>query len=108
MVAIDPNSNTLVVDSEGKLFDYRLSATKVRFVSDVAPRQPISIGAKIRYKSPEAAAILYPDGETAEVRFDQSQRAITPGQAVVFYQGDLVLGGGIIEYDGGGMVQGRW
>ena len=57
----------------------------------------MAIGAKIRYKSPEVGAILYPGNGVMEVRLHQPQRAITPGQAVVFYQDSRVLGGGIIE-----------
>ena len=58
---------------------------------------PARIDAKIRYKSVAAPATLTVDGERAEVRFDEPQRAITPGQAVVFYDGEVVLGGGTIE-----------
>jgi len=96
VIAIDADNNILVVGSEDKLFASRLLANKVRFVCG-KPQQPIAIKAKIRYKSPEASATLYPYEDGVEVRFRQPQRAITPGQAVVFYQGDQVLGGGIIE-----------
>ena len=53
--------------------------------------------AKIRYKSPEAAVELRHSNGIAEVEFHQPQRAIAPGQAAVFYHGDAVLGGGIIQ-----------
>ena len=59
----------------------------------------MDITVKIRYKSPETEATLYPQGSRALVRFRQPQRAITPGQAVVFYRGDEVLGGGRISSD---------
>ena len=52
---------------------------------------------KVRYKAHEAPAVLYADGDEAFVCFEESQRALTPGQAVVFYQGDVLVGGGIIE-----------
>jgi tRNA-specific 2-thiouridylase len=55
------------------------------------------VQAKIRYKSVAASALLTVEGDTAEVRFDEPQRAVTPGQAIVFYDGDVVLGGGTIE-----------
>ena len=55
------------------------------------------VGVKIRYKSQEAGAVLYPHGDEALVCFEQPQRALTPGQAAVFYQGDVLVGGGIIE-----------
>jgi tRNA-specific 2-thiouridylase len=55
------------------------------------------ITAKVRYKSPEFSVKLIVNGDSAEVIFDKPQRAIAPGQSVVFYRGDEVLGGGIIE-----------
>jgi tRNA-specific 2-thiouridylase len=57
----------------------------------------LRVTAKVRYKASEAAATLYPNGDRAILRFDQPQRALTPGQAAVFYVGDEVLGGGIID-----------
>jgi tRNA-specific 2-thiouridylase len=98
VLRICPDTNTLVVGSEAELYSDRLLAAQVNFVTGEKPTQPIPITAKIRYKSPEAPAMLYPrDGDKVEIRFEQPQRAITPGQAVVFYQGETVIGGGIIE-----------
>ena len=96
VIVIDVHNNILVVGPEDKLFASKLLATEVGFVGE-KPQQPLAIKAKIRYKSPEASAMLYPHEDRIEVRFHQPQRAITPGQAVVFYQDDQVLGGGIIE-----------
>ena len=96
VIAIDADNNKLVVGLQDKLFASKLFANKVGFVGE-EPRQPLDVMAKIRYRSPEASATLYPQGDGVEVQFHQPQRAITPGQAVVFYQGDQVLGGGIIE-----------
>ena len=61
------------------------------------PNEPVTVDAKIRYNAGVSTATLMPRGDWAEIRFDEPQRAVTPGQAVVFYQGDVVLGGGIIE-----------
>jgi tRNA-specific 2-thiouridylase len=97
VISIDPDSNTLVVDSDDKLFSNQLFAKNVTYVSGKTLEQPTPIYAKIRYRSPEAEAVIYPNGETAEIRFTLPQRAITPGQAVVFYDGEKVIGGGIIE-----------
>jgi tRNA-specific 2-thiouridylase len=59
---------------------------------------PRIVCAKIRYKHREARADVFPlDGREIRVRFSRPQRAITPGQSVVFYDGDILLGGGIIE-----------
>ena len=52
---------------------------------------------KIRYNHPEAEAEIEPYGRNLRVRFKQAQFAITPGQSAVFYQGDMVVGGGIIK-----------
>jgi tRNA-specific 2-thiouridylase len=57
----------------------------------------MGVTAKIRYKSPETKAMLYPQGQQVRLVFEEPQRAITPGQAVVFYSDDVVLGGGIIK-----------
>ena len=97
VLKIDAPGNRLVVGTEDRLSSDRLYASNLSWVSGKAPHEPINITAKIRYQSPEAAAELHLDGETAEVNFHQPQKAIAPGQAVVFYQGNAVLGGGIIE-----------
>ena len=97
VLVLDATNNRLVVGTPDQLLSNRLFAGKLSWVSGKVPREPIRATAKIRYKSPEAAAELKLNRETAEVKFHQPQRAIAPGQAVVFYQGDDVLGGGIIE-----------
>jgi len=97
VLRIDAAGNRLVVGTEDQLSSDRLYASSLSWVSGKAPQAPIDVTAKIRYQSPDAAAKLRLDDGTAEVKFHQLQKAITPGQAVVFYQGDAVLGGGIIE-----------
>jgi len=57
----------------------------------------MEITAKIRYQAPEAAAELYPTNDGVEVRFVEPQSAVAPGQSIVFYRGDELLGGGIID-----------
>ena len=96
VVAIDATSNMLVVGTEDKLFSSRVLATKVSFVCK-KPQKPVTVKAKVRYRSPEGDAVLYPREDGVEIRFHRPQRAIAPGQAVVFYQGDQILGGGIIQ-----------
>ena len=62
-------------------------------------KKPLQVKAKIRYKHQEAEARLIPlDSGRALVEFKKLQRAVTPGQSVVFYDGDVVLGGGIIDF----------
>jgi len=97
VLRFDTANNRLVAGTEDQLLNNRLSATKLSWVSGKAPQEPTNITVKIRYKSPEAAAKLHIRQGRAEVQFVKPQRAITPGQAVVFYHGEAVLGGGMIE-----------
>jgi len=97
VLRLDPVRNALVVGPEEALGQQELIAGQVSFVAGYAP--PVSgVTAKVRYKAPEAPGTLLPlDEGRVRLVFDQPQRAITPGQAVVFYQGEEVLGGGIIN-----------
>ena len=97
VLRLDAAGNRLVVGSKGQLLGNRLLASRLSWVSGEAPGESAGITAKIRYRSPEVAARLHLDDGIAEVDFQQPQWAIAPGQSVVFYQGDIVLGGGIIE-----------
>ena len=97
VVDIDAQSNKLVVGGEEELFSNTLWATQVNWVSGKAPSKPLPVAAKIRYRSPKTEAMLWPQDDGVGVAFSKPQRAVTPGQAVVFYQGEEVLGGGIIE-----------
>jgi tRNA-specific 2-thiouridylase len=73
-------------------------ATDVNFIAGEAPAAPVRVEARIRHRhEPAPATVRMLDDGHAEVRFDEPQRAITPGQSVVWYQGDLVIGGGVIE-----------
>jgi tRNA-specific 2-thiouridylase len=86
-----------VAGTQDQLLSNTLIASKLSWTSGEAPKEPVNITAKIRYKAPDMAAKLHPRDGVAEVNFHQPQKAIAPGQAIVFYQGDCVLGGGIIE-----------
>ncbi len=96
VLKLDPASNTVVVGPEEKLLASGLVARDLTFVC-VKPQRTLEVTAKIRFRSPEVKTRLKIYTEEAEVLFDQPQRAVAPGQAVVFYHGDEVLGGGIIE-----------
>lgn len=97
VVEIDTVRNALIVGPKPALFRRRLLAERVHFVAGKPPPEPVSVTAKIRYKAEEAPALLIPmPDQKAKVVFDQPQPAITPGQGVVFYQDEIVLGGGII------------
>jgi tRNA-specific 2-thiouridylase len=94
----DQARNALVVGSKDELGKNKLWVSSVNWVSIEPPAQTIHANVKIRYKSREESAIIKPmDDETVEVKFDQAVKSITPGQAAVFYQDEICLGGGIIE-----------
>jgi len=99
VIATEPATQRVIVGRNEDLLRDSLVADKVNWVSIAAPDEPIRAEVKIRNKHAAAAATILPpspDG-TVEVRFDEAQRAVTPGQAAVFYSGDLVLGGGWIQ-----------
>jgi tRNA-specific 2-thiouridylase len=90
-------TNTLVVGTQEELGSRELTAHEVNWVSGEAPTEPFRAEVKIRYTAKEAWAWVTPmEGGGAKVRFDAPQRDITAGQAAVFFQNDLMLGGGII------------
>ena len=97
VLEIDPESNRVTVGAESELYRSTLWASSTNFISGVVPEGPLDVTAKLRYKASEAPATLSVRGKWAEVRFREPQRAVTPGQAVVFYTAEEVVGGGIIE-----------
>ena len=98
VLALDTVRNAVVVGAAEELGRRDLTAAEVTYVGGYPPEDPIPVTAKIRYKAPAAPATLIPlPGERAQVRFEEPLRDITPGQGVVFYRDDVVLGGGIIE-----------
>ncbi|MBN1938663.1 MAG: tRNA 2-thiouridine(34) synthase MnmA [Candidatus Aminicenantes bacterium] len=97
VVSLDAASNTVVAGPNEALFGKTLVATDVNWVSIPGLEGPRRAEVKIRSRHEGAPATLRPAGERAvAVEFDEPQRAITPGQAAVFYDGDSVLGGGLI------------
>jgi tRNA-specific 2-thiouridylase len=98
VLRIETDRNALVVGPRRFLDRQKLTAREVNFVSGKPPHEPMEITAKIRYRAPGVEATLTPVGEDeVRMRFAQPQPAITPGQGVVFYRDDVVIGGGIIE-----------
>lgn len=97
VVDIDAESNKITVGTEEGLFRTRLWASSVSFISGSPSLRPLDVTAKVRYKASESPATICQDGEWLRIDFDEPQRAVTPGQAVVFYDGEELIGGGIIE-----------
>jgi tRNA-specific 2-thiouridylase len=97
VIATDPRTQTVTVGSNDELSRTRLVAREVNWISIPEPGGPRTAQVKIRNKHAAAPATLCPIPEGVQVIFDEPQRAVTPGQAAVFYDGDLVLGGGWIE-----------
>ena len=99
VIATEPKSQRVIVGRNNELLRTMLTAGDVNWISISPPEEPVRAVVKIRNKHVPAAATLVPTGDhqTIEVRFDEPQRAVTPGQAAVFYRDDLVLGGGWIS-----------
>ena len=99
VVRIDAPTSEVVLGDAADLLQDTLWASRVNYTNE-PPEGSLRVSAKIRYKATEAAATLVPHGDWAQVRFDAPQRAVTPGQPVVFYNGDEAIGGGYIELQG--------
>lgn len=97
VLGIDTPTNAVIVGTSERLLKKTLIAEDVTWISGTAPEGVLDIQAKVRYRTPEAPATLEANGDGATIEFVTPQRAITPGQAVVFYEGDRVLGGGTIR-----------
>lgn len=99
VIQTNPAAQQVVVGREHELLRDRLVAREVNWVSIPPIREPRRALVKIRYKHEAAPATVFPAGDDSrlEIVFDEPQRAITPGQAAVLYDGDVVLAGGWIE-----------
>ena len=93
----DLDRGTILLGGNDRLYTRELTAERVNWLSIPEPAGPLSVTAKTRYSQRESAATVEPlPGGRIRMVFQEPQRAITPGQAVVFYDGELVLGGGTI------------
>jgi len=98
VLQLRPSERTVVVGPRPELERTTLTASEVNWIAGPSPAERLRITAQIRHRhQPAAATVRALDGNRAEVRFDSPVTAITPGQAVVFYDGDVVVGGGWID-----------
>lgn len=98
VVDIDAGASVVTVGPREQLERTSLTASRVNWISGDAPNAAVRADVRIRHRHREAAATIAPlDESRVQVVFDDPQAAVTPGQAVVFYDGDVVLGGGWIE-----------
>jgi tRNA-specific 2-thiouridylase len=98
VIAIEPEKNAIIVGTKEKALGDELIATNLNWITITKLTQPITVKARIRYRHKEAEAEVMPLTENnIYVKFKESQLAITPGQAIVFYHGNTVIGGGTIE-----------
>ncbi len=93
----DMENNTVILSYEDEIFSSSLTASDFNWIAFDKPEKEFRCTVKTRYRSKEAAACVYPDGDKVRIVFDEPQRAVTKGQAAVLYDGDTVIGGGTIE-----------
>lgn len=104
VVDLDAANARLIIGPEAALYRGGLLADSVSWVAGAPPCGGLRCTARVRYRSRAVPAVVQPKGREAVVHFDEPQRAIAPGQSVVFYAGEEVLGGGLIRQAIGGML----
>ncbi|MGM9645781.1 MAG: tRNA 2-thiouridine(34) synthase MnmA [Eubacteriales bacterium] len=99
VTSVSVKDNTVTVGDEKDLYKSVCRVKDFHMISGDIPTEPFRCSVKTRYRQAEKPATVIPvDDDTVEIRFDDPQRAITPGQSAVLYDGDTVLGGGIIIF----------
>jgi tRNA-specific 2-thiouridylase len=96
VVSVDPETNSVVLGEAGSEYMPGLTAKDLNWIAFDGLSESIRVQTRIRYKGVFADSTVTPKGNKVKVVFDVPQRAVTPGQAAVFYKGDLVIGGGTI------------
>ncbi len=103
VVRVDAMTNTVVVGQEGDLLEESCVVGDLNLLGMERIDGPVRAAVKVRYASPAVPATLRPAlGGCLRIEFDAPQRALSPGQSAVFYQDEIVLGGGIIQWSAGG------
>ncbi|MFC1945039.1 aminomethyltransferase beta-barrel domain-containing protein, partial [Chloroflexota bacterium] len=94
----DSNRNSITVGSKEELYSDSCVASSMNWITLPGQEVPISVKARIRYRQNEAEAMITQiDGEKVHVLFKERVMAITPGQIIVFYDGEELIGGGVID-----------
>lgn len=94
---ISPSENRVYLATGRAIYSRHADVEDLNIISGVVPDSPFRCKVRIRYKHKEQDAVVTPEGNgRAHIEFDEEQRAVTPGQSAVFYEGDIVLGGGVI------------
>jgi len=97
VLSIDQESHRVTVGGEDELLSHTLTARELNWISVADLTEPMRVEVKIRHRHVPAAATIKKTGpDEVTAYFDEPVRAVTPGQAAVFYQGDVVVGGGWI------------
>jgi tRNA-specific 2-thiouridylase len=100
VIGLDAGRNQVIVGDREAIQKSDCTVQRVNWVSIAAPTSPIRAEVQIRYRSSAAPCTVIPLGDDrVKVVFDEPQISVTPGQAAVWYQGDILLGGGVIEND---------
>jgi tRNA-specific 2-thiouridylase len=98
VVGIDSKSNSVIVGGKQDVYADEFIVSDLNWIAFSNLREPLTLKARIRYLHHEAEAVISPaEGDNVIVKFTDPQLAITPGQSAVFYDGDVVVGGGTIE-----------
>ena len=100
VTAIRPESNTVVLGDEGDLDEQEMTVGKLNLMKYESITPGMEAVTKIRYKDRGTLSNLYPAGDTLKIRFYDKAKGIAPGQSAVFYEGDEVIGGGVIQRSG--------
>lgn len=97
VMRLDAENNAITLGEKGMEFSDALTAVNMNYISGIPLTEPSRLTAKIRYQASKADVTVYPaENNSARLVFDEPQRAVTPGQAVVLYDGDKVIGGGTV------------
>jgi tRNA-specific 2-thiouridylase len=97
VTAVDAERNLVVLGAEADLYSQSCAVEDVHFGAVADIREPLRVTTKFRYRTAETSATISPDHDgLVRAVFDEPQRAVTPGQSIVFYDGEIVVGGGVI------------